>query len=181
MIPARSMSQVIASSMSAPDASPPAIPTRAGDDGHASWRLVSSTSTHVATGVRGRLRCRLHAPIILLSDVNRAFARGASGHRCGSTMSSCCSGCTTVMELEEDVEALALFVERVRSAAPWRDGRRCRPRLHGAGRVRFDARANAAQLERARGFAERWHGRADDDHRHSGAEHDDSSSREQLR
>jgi 5-methylthioadenosine/S-adenosylhomocysteine deaminase len=25
----------------------------------------------------------------------------------------------------------------------------------------FDARANAAQLERARGFAERWHGRAD--------------------
>ncbi len=72
------------------------------------------------------------------------------------------SGCTTVMELEEDVEVLAPFVERlgVRSAMGEMVGDADPDRMV-KGEFVFDARANAAQIERARGFAERWHGRAD--------------------
>jgi 5-methylthioadenosine/S-adenosylhomocysteine deaminase len=72
------------------------------------------------------------------------------------------SGCTTVMELEEDVEVLAPFVERlgIRSAMGEMVGDADPDRMV-QGEFVFDARANAAQLERARGFAERWHGRAD--------------------
>jgi cytosine/adenosine deaminase-related metal-dependent hydrolase len=71
------------------------------------------------------------------------------------------SGCTTVMELEEDVEVLAPFVERlgVRSAMGEMVGDADPDRMV-KGEFVFDARANAAQIERARGFAERWHGRA---------------------
>jgi len=71
------------------------------------------------------------------------------------------SGCTTVMELEEDVEVLAPFVERlgIRSAMGEMVGDADPDRMV-KGEFVFDARANAAQLERARGFAERWHGRA---------------------
>jgi 5-methylthioadenosine/S-adenosylhomocysteine deaminase len=72
------------------------------------------------------------------------------------------SGCTTVMELEEDVEVLAPFVEKlgIRSAMGEMVGDADPDRMVQADFI-FDARANAAQLERARGFAERWHGRAD--------------------
>jgi len=72
------------------------------------------------------------------------------------------SGCTTVMELEEDVEGLAPFVEKlgVRSAMGEMIGDADPDRMV-QGEFVFDPRANAAQLERARGFAERWHGRAD--------------------
>jgi len=72
------------------------------------------------------------------------------------------SGCTTVMELEEDVEVLASFVERlgIRSAMGEMVGDADPDRMV-KGEFVFDARANAAQIERARGFAERWHGRAD--------------------
>ena len=72
------------------------------------------------------------------------------------------SGCTTVMELEEDVEGLAPFVERlgVRSAMGEMIGDADPDRMV-QGEFVFDPRANAAQLERARGFAQRWHGRAD--------------------
>src|SRR5262249_35324406 len=72
------------------------------------------------------------------------------------------SGCTTVMELEEDVEALAPFVERlgIRSAMGEMIGDADPDRMV-KGEFVFDPRANEEQLERARGFAERWHGRAD--------------------
>ena len=72
------------------------------------------------------------------------------------------SGCTSVMELEEDVEALAPFVEKlgIRSAMGEMIGDADPDRMV-KGEFVFDARANAAQLERAQGFAERWHGRAD--------------------
>src|SRR5258707_975391 len=72
------------------------------------------------------------------------------------------SGCTTVMELEEDVEGLAPFVEKlgIRSAMGEMIGDADPDRMV-KGEFVFDARANAEQLERARGFAERWHGRAD--------------------
>ncbi len=72
------------------------------------------------------------------------------------------SGCTTVMELEEDVEGLAPFVEKlgVRSAMGEMIGDADPDRMV-KGEFVFDATANAAQLERARGFAERWHGSAD--------------------
>src|SRR5262249_16531007 len=72
------------------------------------------------------------------------------------------SGCTTVMELEEEVEALAPFVERlgIRSAMGEMIGDADPDRMV-KGEFVFDPAANAAQLERARGFAERWHGRAD--------------------
>jgi 5-methylthioadenosine/S-adenosylhomocysteine deaminase len=70
-------------------------------------------------------------------------------------------GCTTVMELEEDVETLAPFVERlgIRSAMGEMIGDADPDRMV-KGEFIFDARANAAQLKRARAFAERWHGRA---------------------
>jgi 5-methylthioadenosine/S-adenosylhomocysteine deaminase len=72
------------------------------------------------------------------------------------------SGCTTVMELEEDVEVLAPFVEKlgIRSAMGEMIGDADPDRMV-KGEFVFDPAANAAQLERARGFAERWHGRAD--------------------
>lgn len=72
------------------------------------------------------------------------------------------SGCTTVMELEENVEALAPFVEKlgIRSAMGEMIGDADPDRMV-KGEFVFDPAANAAQLERARGFAERWHGRAD--------------------
>jgi 5-methylthioadenosine/S-adenosylhomocysteine deaminase len=72
------------------------------------------------------------------------------------------SGCTTVMELEEDVEGLAPFVEKlgIRSAMGEMIGDADPDRMV-KGEFVFDPRANAEQLERARGFAERWHGRAD--------------------
>jgi cytosine/adenosine deaminase-related metal-dependent hydrolase len=72
------------------------------------------------------------------------------------------SGCTTVMELEEDVEALAPFVERlgIRSAMGEMIGDADPDRMV-KGEFVFDSRANAEQLDRARGFAERWHGRGD--------------------
>jgi len=71
------------------------------------------------------------------------------------------SGCTTVMELEEDVEALAPFVESlgVRSAMGEMIGDADPDRMV-KGEFIFDPRVKAAQLDRARGFAERWHGRA---------------------
>jgi 5-methylthioadenosine/S-adenosylhomocysteine deaminase len=71
------------------------------------------------------------------------------------------SGCTTVVELEEDVEALAPFVERlgIRSAMGEMIGDADPDRMV-KGEFIFDPRVNAAQLDRARGFAERWHGRA---------------------
>ncbi len=78
-------------------------------------------------------------------------------------MSSCCAAAArTVMELEEDVEALAPFVEKlgIRSAMGEMIGDADPDRMV-KGEFVFDARANAAQLERAQGFAERWHGRAD--------------------
>src|SRR5271166_3580092 len=70
------------------------------------------------------------------------------------------SGCTTVMELEEDVEALAPFVERlgIRSAMGEMIGDADPDRMV-KGEFVFDPAANAAGLARARGFAERWHGR----------------------
>jgi 5-methylthioadenosine/S-adenosylhomocysteine deaminase len=70
------------------------------------------------------------------------------------------SGCTTVMELEEDVEALAPFVEKlgIRSAMGEMIGDADPDRMV-KGEFIFDARANASQLKRARTFAERWHGR----------------------
>jgi 5-methylthioadenosine/S-adenosylhomocysteine deaminase len=70
------------------------------------------------------------------------------------------SGCTTVMELEEDVESLAPFVERlgIRSAMGEMIGDADPDRMV-KGEFVFDPSANSAGLERARGFAERWHGR----------------------
>jgi 5-methylthioadenosine/S-adenosylhomocysteine deaminase len=72
------------------------------------------------------------------------------------------SGCTTVMELEEEVEVLAPFVERlgIRSAMGEMIGDADPDRMV-KGEFVFDPAANVAQLERARGFAERWHGRAE--------------------
>ena len=72
------------------------------------------------------------------------------------------SGCTTVMELEEDVESLAPFVERlgIRGALGEMIGDADPDRMV-KGEFVFDPAASAAQLERARGLAERWHGRGD--------------------
>src|SRR5579885_3594770 len=72
------------------------------------------------------------------------------------------SGCTTVMELEEDVEVLAPFVRRlgIRSAMGEMIGDADADKMV-KGEFIFDPAANAAQLDRARGFAERWHGAAD--------------------
>src|SRR5690242_13123170 len=72
------------------------------------------------------------------------------------------SGCTTVMELEEDVECLAPFVERlgVRSAMGEMIGDADPDRMV-KGEFVFEDGANAAQLDRARALAERWHGRGD--------------------
>jgi cytosine/adenosine deaminase-related metal-dependent hydrolase len=66
------------------------------------------------------------------------------------------------MELEEDVEALAPFVERlgIRSAMGEMIGD-ANPDRMVKGEFVFDLRANEEQLARARGFAERWHGRGD--------------------
>lgn len=72
------------------------------------------------------------------------------------------SGCTTTMELEEDVECLAPFVEKLgtRSAMGELIGD-ADPDGMVRDEFRFDAQANRDQLARAEGFAERWHGRAD--------------------
>jgi 5-methylthioadenosine/S-adenosylhomocysteine deaminase len=72
------------------------------------------------------------------------------------------SGCTSVMELEEDVEVLAPFVEKlgVRSAMGEMLGD-ADPDKMVKGQFAFDAKARAEQLERATGFAKRWHGKAD--------------------
>jgi 5-methylthioadenosine/S-adenosylhomocysteine deaminase len=72
------------------------------------------------------------------------------------------SGCTTVMELEEDVEALAPFVEKlgIRSAMGEMIGD-ADPDELVKGRFVYDPNANAEQMRRATGFAERWHGKAD--------------------
>jgi cytosine/adenosine deaminase-related metal-dependent hydrolase len=71
------------------------------------------------------------------------------------------SGCTTVMEVEEDVEVLAPFVESlgIRSAMGELIGDADPDRMI-KGEFVFDPRANATQLDRARGLADRWHGRA---------------------
>src|SRR5215469_2397440 len=72
------------------------------------------------------------------------------------------SGCTTVMELEEDVEALAPFVERLGIRSPMGEMiGDADPDRMVKGEFVFNRRANEEQLERARGFAERWHGRGD--------------------
>jgi len=72
------------------------------------------------------------------------------------------SGVTTTMELEEDVEVLAPFVETlgVRSAMGelLSDAD---PDAMVKGEFKFDEKANAEQMKRATGFAERWHGKAD--------------------
>jgi cytosine/adenosine deaminase-related metal-dependent hydrolase len=72
------------------------------------------------------------------------------------------SGCTTVLELEEDVEALAPFVEKlgIRSAMGEMIGD-ADPDKMIQGQFVFDAKANVEQMKRATGFAERWHGKAD--------------------
>src|SRR5215468_2402550 len=93
------------------------------------------------------------------------------------------SGCTTVMELEEEVEVLAPFVEQlgIRSAMGEMIGDADPDRMV-KGEFVFDARANAAQLKRARAFAERWHGRGDGRITAIAAPNMTiSSSREQLR
>ena len=71
-------------------------------------------------------------------------------------------GCTAVMELEEDVECLAPFVEKlgVRSAMGEMLGD-ADPDAMVKGEFRYDAAAHAAQMDRATGFAQRWHGKAD--------------------
>ena len=73
-----------------------------------------------------------------------------------------CSGCTTVMELEEDVECLAPFVERLglKSAMGEMIGD-ADPDKMVRGEFVYDEKANAAQLAKATQFAERWHGKAD--------------------
>ena len=72
------------------------------------------------------------------------------------------SGCTSVMELEEDVECLAPFVETlgVRSAMGEMLGD-ADPDKMVKGEFAFDEKANAEQMARATGFAQRWHGKAD--------------------
>ena len=88
-----------------------------------SWRpgFVNIHCMSAMTGPPWPLRgCRLqgaHRP--LLPDVNVSCARRASGYRRAQLCRVLRSGCTTVMELEEDVEALAPFVEKqlgIRSA-----------------------------------------------------------------
>jgi 5-methylthioadenosine/S-adenosylhomocysteine deaminase len=72
------------------------------------------------------------------------------------------SGVTTVLEMEEDADVYAPFVERlgIRSAmgvmlhdVPVEDLRR--------GQYRFDPALGEAQLRQAIGFADAWHGRAE--------------------
>ena len=72
------------------------------------------------------------------------------------------SGCTTTMELEEDVECLAPFVEKLgtRSAMGELIGDADPDRMIKDEFV-FDPAANATQLARAEGFVERWHGRGE--------------------
>ena len=72
------------------------------------------------------------------------------------------SGCTSVMELEEDVECLAPFVETlgVRSAMGEMLGD-ADPDKMVKGEFAFDEKANAEQMARATGFAQRWHTKAD--------------------
>jgi cytosine/adenosine deaminase-related metal-dependent hydrolase len=72
------------------------------------------------------------------------------------------SGCTSVMELEEGVEVLAPFVERlgIRSAMGEMIGD-ADPDKMVKGEFVHDPAANAAQMKRATGFAERWHNKAD--------------------
>jgi 5-methylthioadenosine/S-adenosylhomocysteine deaminase len=72
------------------------------------------------------------------------------------------SGCTSVMELEEDVEVLAPFVETlgIRSAMGEMLGD-ADPDKMLQGQFVYDPKANVEQMRRATGFAERWHGKAD--------------------
>src|SRR5260370_41444992 len=72
------------------------------------------------------------------------------------------SGCTTVMELEEEVEVLAPFVERlgIRSAMCEMIGDAAPDRM-AKGEFVFHPAATAAQLRHARRFAARWHCPAD--------------------
>jgi 5-methylthioadenosine/S-adenosylhomocysteine deaminase len=72
------------------------------------------------------------------------------------------SGCTTTMELEEDVECLAPFVEKLgtRSAMGELIGDADPDRMIKDEFI-FNAADNEAQLKRAKGFVERWHGRGD--------------------
>ena len=72
------------------------------------------------------------------------------------------SGCTSVVQQEEDVEVVAPFVQTlgVRSAMGEMVGDADPDRML-KGEFVFDPKMRAEQMERAVGFAKRWHGQAD--------------------
>ena len=74
-----------------------------------------------------------------------------------------CGGVTTVLEMEEDADVFAPYIEQVGMRASM--GIMVHDVDVGrllAGEVVFDPAVRDAQLEQAIGFAEQWHGRAED-------------------